>query len=273
MSAKHDLTIPILPDRYYHIYNRGIAKQSIFFKIENYEYFLRKYSEKLSCYVETYAYCLLDNHFHLFIKPHSIDMILAQATKDFEIVNETFMKDYVLPWLDRIDLDKQEHKDLTNLSNLLKLLDLFAKHGDIQTNLDPQPENLKTSSFIDQLCSWIISERLRGFMLGYAKAINKQQNRTGSLFQKGFRRKYVPDVDHEKKLVLCYIHHNPIHHFYSNNYEEYKWSSYNTYFSEQATKLSRTEALKWFDNIYEFHKFSTEYKKIKKSHNWIIEEE
>jgi hypothetical protein len=273
MSAKHDLTIPILPDRYYHIYNRGIAKQSIFFKRDNYEYFLRKYGEKIGNYVETYAYCLLDNHFHLFIKPHSPDMILAQAISEYEVVNDSFMKDYVLPWLTRIGLYHQAQEDLTNLVNLLNLLDLFKKHGDIQTNPDPHPENLKTSSFIDQLCSWILSEQLRGFMLGYAKAINKQQNRTGSLFQKGFRRKYVPDINQEKKLVLCYIHHNPIHHFYSTNYEDYQWSSYNTYFSKQPTKLSRSEALNWFENIYEFQKFSTEYKKIKKSHNWIIEEE
>jgi hypothetical protein len=43
-------------------------------------------------------------------------------------------------------------------------------------------------------------------MLGYAKAINKQQQRTGSLLQKGFRRKNIPDI---LRVCLNFYHLAP----------------------------------------------------------------
>ena len=34
----------------------------------NYEYFLKQYDKYLSPVIDTYAYCLLGNHFHLLIR-------------------------------------------------------------------------------------------------------------------------------------------------------------------------------------------------------------
>ena len=55
-------------NQYYHIYNRGNNGENIFYTEENYRYFLAKYSYYLEEYIETYAYCLLPNHFHLLVK-------------------------------------------------------------------------------------------------------------------------------------------------------------------------------------------------------------
>ncbi|WP_454800763.1 transposase [Mucilaginibacter phyllosphaerae] len=55
---------------FYHVYNRTIDKQPMFKSEANYEYFLRKYNEYLSPVVDTYAYCLLGNHFHLLMRIH-----------------------------------------------------------------------------------------------------------------------------------------------------------------------------------------------------------
>lgn len=61
----------------YHIYNRGNKKQRIFFKEENYLYFLRKLRVELLPYCEILAYCLMPNHFHfiVFIKSKSLNLL------------------------------------------------------------------------------------------------------------------------------------------------------------------------------------------------------
>lgn len=61
------LIIPIESECYYHVYNRGNNKEKLFDSNEDYQYFLRKYRQYLDDYVETYAYCLLPNHFHFLI--------------------------------------------------------------------------------------------------------------------------------------------------------------------------------------------------------------
>lgn len=60
---------------FYHVFNRTNNKEKLFITDENHHFFLRKYDEYLSPYLETYAWCLLPNHFHLIIKVKSIEEI------------------------------------------------------------------------------------------------------------------------------------------------------------------------------------------------------
>lgn len=65
----------IVPDTFYHIYNHGNANDSIFFADANYLYFLSKFKEYISPIADTYAYCLMPNHFHFLIKIKSAETI------------------------------------------------------------------------------------------------------------------------------------------------------------------------------------------------------
>ncbi|MEZ4884563.1 MAG: hypothetical protein R3E32_07555 [Chitinophagales bacterium] len=53
---------------FYHIYNRGINGENIFKKEKNYLFFLKKYAQHIPPVMDTYAYCLLKNHFHLLVR-------------------------------------------------------------------------------------------------------------------------------------------------------------------------------------------------------------
>ena len=53
---------------FYHVYNRTIDQGKLFANYGNYVFFLKKFDEYLSGFVNTYAYCLLGNHFHLLIE-------------------------------------------------------------------------------------------------------------------------------------------------------------------------------------------------------------
>ncbi|MBS1599416.1 MAG: hypothetical protein JST75_14415 [Bacteroidetes bacterium] len=58
---------PIVEGNFYHIYNRGINSEDIFQVADDYIDFLDKYAIYLDKIVETLAYCLLKNHFHLLV--------------------------------------------------------------------------------------------------------------------------------------------------------------------------------------------------------------
>ena len=109
-----------------------------------------------------------------------------------------------------------------------------------------------------------ISEQLRRLFVGYTMAINKQQNRHGSLFEKPFKRKRITDEIYLKRLVW-YIHNNPIHHGFVTNLNDWEFSSYHSLITDKPTKLKKDEVLAWFDgkdNYQDFQKQETDLKMI-----------
>ena len=54
--------------KYYHIYNRGINSGILFKEKTNYEHFLKLYDFHINPIAETYAWCLMKNHFHFLIR-------------------------------------------------------------------------------------------------------------------------------------------------------------------------------------------------------------
>lgn len=58
---------PLQYETTYHIYNRGNNGETIFRQRENYLYFLKLYLKHFYLMAETFAYCLLPNHFHFVV--------------------------------------------------------------------------------------------------------------------------------------------------------------------------------------------------------------
>lgn len=61
-------TLPLLPERYYHIFNRGNNKENLFKEERNYIFFLKKFKHYMPNLLEVHAYCLMPNHFHFLVK-------------------------------------------------------------------------------------------------------------------------------------------------------------------------------------------------------------
>ena len=59
---------PLEYGKYYHIYNRGINSAPLFKEQDNYEFFLRLYDLHISPMAETFAWCLMNNHFHFLVR-------------------------------------------------------------------------------------------------------------------------------------------------------------------------------------------------------------
>lgn len=71
---------------FYHIYNRGANREDIFFEVEDYDVFLKKYFYYLYPSVETLSWCLMKNHFHALIRVRTIN----EQTKLYEKLVDKF---------------------------------------------------------------------------------------------------------------------------------------------------------------------------------------
>lgn len=179
--------------KYYHIYNRGNNREDLFKEEKNYSYFLKLYEHHIEPVAETYAYCLMRNHFHLLIKI----------------------------------------KDLEHLPGFRNL-----------EGVEHNPEVVKTPS-----------RAFSNLFNAYTKSINKMYGRTGSLFEKNFRRIEVDSEQYFARLIH-YIHFNPQQHHFMDDYRGYPHSSYQLVLSEEETIVQRRKVIEWFGGrkeLLEFH--------------------
>ena len=122
-------TTKLVAGQYYHIYNRGVNRQPIFFCADNWAFFVRKVRQYFKAeLVEIVAYCLMPNHYHLLV---------------------------------------------------------YIKCDDAGLEI------------------------MQPFTVAYTKAVNKQQQRSGHLFQGPFEAKHVNRDAYLKRLTR-YIHLNPV---------------------------------------------------------------
>jgi REP element-mobilizing transposase RayT len=71
---------PLENGKYYHIYNRGINSDILFKDNDNYNYFLKLYDTHIEPIAETFAWCLMKNHFHFLVRIKEVEEIKT-ATK------------------------------------------------------------------------------------------------------------------------------------------------------------------------------------------------
>ena len=208
MSARLDITIPMIPGKYYHVFNQGNEKRPIFFEAKNYQYFLMKYHAYMHGYIDTKAYYLLKNRFHLIIQLLSADEIIIQASHSNAIrIDGYWHHHYVKSWLESIsknsgtnimnDSSSRSYNPTIDTQHVGTLYGLIKENDQLTDPGRPfiHPTSMKEVDFKTQLASYIVCQRLRRFLLSYAKSINKTYDRTGSLFQKTFRRKHLVDTN------------------------------------------------------------------------------
>lgn len=70
------IVTPIIAGNYYHIYNKGNNGENIFFDNDNYYHFLKLYAKYINPIADTYAWCLLKNHFHIAVRIKTTEEIL-----------------------------------------------------------------------------------------------------------------------------------------------------------------------------------------------------
>ena len=199
--------IPLENGKYYHIYNRGNNGIDLSDEIENYNHFLRLYEKYIDPVAETFAWCLMKNHFHILV-----------------YIKET----------NEIDKTKLEYSSTDN------------------------PKTVNASKQFSNLFN------------AYTLGMNKRYNRTGSLFEKNFKRKVVTSENYFQKLIF-YIHNNPVHHGFAKHIVEYPWTSYGTIISTKQTKLQRNRVIESFNDLENFKYYHSINQNLNEIEDLLIE--
>jgi len=97
----------------------------------------------------------------------------------------------------------------------------------------------------------LISKQFSNLFSSYTQAYNKRYERKGSLFIPNFKRKEITTEEY-LKILVCYIHRNPIHHGFCSNFDDWKYSSYHAYLSDKNTKIERDYMLEQFSDKANF---------------------
>jgi len=186
----------------YHIYNQGNNRQKIFFKDENYLYFLKKIRKHILPHADILAWCLMPNHFHLMIYVHTIEIpVNSEGDTPSEGVTQSDA------------LTKAQTKTRT------------------------------------------INESIGLLLRSYTRAINSQENSTGSLFRKETKAECLTKsqgitpsffgtqinvrIPEKEYPIVCwnYIHDNPVKAKIVDKAEDYLYSSYPDFIGLRDGKL------------------------------------
>lgn len=200
---------------FYHVYNRGINGEDLFKEARNYAYFLKLYAKYIPPVAETYAYCLLKNHFHLMIRVRSEEEVIRNTSS---MSNE-------------------------NVGRVLNPADVVTSPADVIT---PDVTNANATKRLSNQFSKLFNS--------YAQAINKSIGRTGGLFEEPFRRIPIDDENHLVQLVY-YIHANSQKHGFVSDFRDYPHSSYHAHLSKLDTQLRRAELMDWFGDADAYEKY------------------
>jgi REP element-mobilizing transposase RayT len=93
---------PYFKNTYHHLYNRGVNKQKIFFDDKDYLFFLRRLGEYKEKYkISVLSYCLMPNHYHLFVKQltqkHKVGKFIGDLTNSYtKATNKRYNRSGVL---------------------------------------------------------------------------------------------------------------------------------------------------------------------------------
>jgi putative transposase len=185
------------PDTTYHIFNHANGFENVFHEDDNFRYFLEKFQLYITPIAETYAYCLMPNHFHLVVRIRKREVIEALIRNKNNIYNDNFSID--------------------NFSNNNFSIDNFSKVPNFGKVISSNIDNKEIEKFLSKQFSNLFSS--------YTQSFNKVYKRMGSLFIKNFKREAILDKNHFFNVII-YTHRNPIHHGFCTTFTDWGYSSY-----------------------------------------------
>ncbi len=205
----------LFPNTSYHIFNHSNGFENVFREKENYRFFLEKHRLHISPVAETYAYCLMPNHFHLVVR-----------IRKREVIEE----------LIRIKNNRSDDINFSKVTN-------FGKDSSIEiSDSDSEIEKFLSKQFANLFSS-------------YTQSFNKVYNRMGSLFIKNFKRELIRDKTHFLNTIIYThsnpVHHGFCKDFEEWPYSSYPGILYGVESLVESAKLLKLTG--GLDSFIELH--------------------
>lgn len=213
------------PSVCYHIFNHANGFENIFLEDKNFWYFIEKYEEYICPIAETYAFCLMPNHFHLIIRIRKKEVIEELIRKKKCFSDSSLLVDPHFP------------KVSFNFGKVAGGVDAKIEKTEIEKYLSKQFSNLFSS---------------------YTQSFNKMYKRRGSLFIKNFKREAILDKEYFLNAIV-YTHRNPIHHGFCKRFSDWSYSSYSEIKERKSDIILFEKLFKVFGGYTEYIDFHRQY--------------
>ncbi len=238
---------PLQPDRSYHIFNHANGFENIFRIEANFVYFLEKYRLFISPIAETYAYCLMPNHFHLVVRIRKRETIEALI----RINNDPSIR-YNFSKVSSFDTEMSQ---VSNFGKVISDGSNFGKVISVDKGMSKVSNFGKVIKISDREIEKYLSKQFANLFSCYTQSFNKVYHRKGSLFIKNFKREPISDKIYFLNAIV-YTHRNPIHHGFREKYQDWEYSSYSDIvggvcdLTEVSKLLTMTDGLESFKEMH-----------------------
>lgn len=220
----------------YHIYNQGNNRHKIFLERENYLFFLRKIHKHVLPFADILAWCLMPNHFHLMVHVNQVEV-------DERLLN-----------------DQTPSPTQSRARSSLEVIQGPTRGEEIPGATLSRARNIEKQMSFNKSVGILLAS--------YTRAINKQQNWSGSLFRSetkavclteidgispgwitnmGITQFMVNDPDIEyPNVCFNYILYNPVKDGLVKNPEDWEFSSYSDFIGSRNGKLINKNRIQEF---------------------------
>ncbi len=209
----------------YHIYNQGNNRQKIFFKEENYTYFLQKVNTHIKPYADIIAYCLMPNHFHFMLLVNEVEINIGGHCSG----GTTLSRASTGTGVETKASTEPEPKTISINHSIGIMLASY-------TRAIHKQENMTGSLF---------RQKTKAECINYPKSITPSY-----ITKKGLTKINITQAEKQyPQMCFNYIHQNPVKAGLVKNAEDWKYSSAKDYANMQSQDIINKEVaskyIKW----------------------------
>jgi len=197
--------VPFLPDQYFHFYNRGNNRQTVFFERDNYLYFLKGVKKYLCNSLEILVYSLMPTHYHILGRVRAAPPQTSEVFKTSEVLggdDET--------WSMQVSKQVSLAMQKFGISYTKAINKRFSRVGALfQGQFKGKP--IENYEHLLNLCVYIHANPVKDGLVAlpedweFSNYLEWMNLRKGTLVNRAFIAENFGTPEEYKKLVMAYI--------------------------------------------------------------------